>query len=96
MLYSKFKRKIENFKCAVCGTLVEGNGYTDHCPNCLWSKHIDINPGDRTNSCHGLMEPIGLEKKKGEFKIQYRCQKCGERKLNVVSKEDKLEKSSIL
>ena len=26
---------------------MKGNGYTNHCPKCLWSKHVDINPGDR-------------------------------------------------
>ena len=26
----------------------ERNGYTNHCSQCLWSKHVDINPGDRS------------------------------------------------
>jgi len=43
----KFQKRIENFTCEKCGLFVKGTGYTDHCPNCLWSKHMDINPGDR-------------------------------------------------
>ncbi|HYC79501.1 MAG TPA: RNHCP domain-containing protein, partial [Candidatus Binatia bacterium] len=54
-----FQRTPENFVCENCGTKVSGNGYTNHCPNCLYSKHVDNNPGDRLNKCHGLMEPIG-------------------------------------
>jgi rubrerythrin len=73
----KFQRKKEDFKCEVCGKEVIGNGYTDHCPKCLWGKHVDINPGDRAEKCGGLMEPVGLDQKKGQWVIQYKCQKCG-------------------
>ena len=57
----RFNRRIEDFTCEHCGTEVHGNGYTNHCPNCLWSKHVDINPGDRAADCGGLMEPIAVE-----------------------------------
>lgn len=36
-----FTRVIEDFICENCGTEVKGNGYTNHCPKCLWSKHVD-------------------------------------------------------
>lgn len=42
-----FTKTVEDFICAHCGTHVRGNGYTNHCPECLWSKHVDNNPGDR-------------------------------------------------
>jgi len=77
MQFKKFQRKIEDFVCANCGASVKGDGYTDHCPNCLWSRHVDVNPGDRLAVCRGLMEPIGVEIKGGEKIIYYRCQKCG-------------------
>lgn len=73
----KFKKKVENFTCDICGTVVEGSGYTDHCPVCLWSKHLDIYPGDRKSTCGGLMEPVGIEIKGDSKKILYRCKKCG-------------------
>jgi rubrerythrin len=77
MQEKKFQRHIEDFVCEKCGEKVKGNGYTDHCPQCLWSKHVDINPGDRKSECGGLMEPIGVEIKNSEYIIYYRCIKCG-------------------
>jgi hypothetical protein len=76
MLEKKFERRIENFKCKHCGTVVEGTGYTDHCPMCLWSKHVDINPGDRKAECNGMMEPIGVETKNNGYTIYYKCTDC--------------------
>jgi ribosomal protein L37AE/L43A len=73
-----FIRKIENFRCEKCGAEVKGDGYTDHCPKCLWGKHVDKDiPGDRASECRGMMEPIGAVYEKEKFKIQYRCEKCG-------------------
>ena len=43
----KFERNREDFTCNNCELFVQGDGYTDHCPSCLYSKHVDINPGDR-------------------------------------------------
>ncbi|MDD5341156.1 MAG: RNHCP domain-containing protein [Patescibacteria group bacterium] len=77
MQTKKFQRKIEDFVCENCGQKIEGSGYTDHCPNCLYSKHVDINPGDRLCPCQGLMEPMCVQLKHGEKIIFYRCQKCG-------------------
>lgn len=73
----KFQKKSEDFICQKCGMSVRGGGYTDHCPNCLWSKHLDIYPGDRKEKCGGLMKPIGIIIENGEFIIYYKCQKCG-------------------
>jgi hypothetical protein len=76
IMEKKFQRKIENFICEHCGAEIIGNGYTDHCPVCLWGKHVDINPGDRAAECGGAMEPLGIEERGGEYRIQYQCQKC--------------------
>ena len=72
-----FKRTIEDFVCEHCGGNVEGNGYTDHCPFCLWSKHVDIDPGDREAECGGMMEPWDIEPKSSEFRVINKCMKCG-------------------
>lgn len=88
----KFQKKIENFTCDVCGTEVKGTGYTDHCPLCLWSKHVDINPGDRRAECGGLMRPIGTTQRRGNWRILYRCQKCGFRRINDISEDDNFQK----
>lgn len=84
----KFIKLKENFKCEHCGFFVEGTGYTNHCPECLWSKHVDINPGDRAESCGGMMEPIEIEIKSGNFDIIHQCQKCGAVKKNKVAEDD--------
>ena len=88
-----FIKKVENFICEHCGIKVTGTGYTNHCPKCLWSKHVDKNiPGDRNDSCHGLMEPIGVEIKHGEYSLIHRCQKCGKIMKNKTNPEDNFEK----
>jgi primosomal protein N' len=87
----KFQRKIEDFTCEHCGFKVKGNGYTNHCPNCLWSKHVDINPGDRLQPCGGMMEPVFLILEKKGYKITQQCQKCGEEHNCKASPEDRVE-----
>ncbi len=87
----KFVRTIENFTCGHCGAEVVGNGYTNHCPKCLWGKHVDVFPGDRAEKCGGMMEPISLSKKKEKFSITHRCILCGEERSNVASPDDALE-----
>lgn len=84
----------ESFRCEQCGKIVEKSDYTarDHCPYCLYSKHLDINPGDRLNSCQGIMEPIGVEKFKDTFKIIYECQKCHKKHKNIALRDDNFDK----
>ena len=88
---STFQRTIENFTCDKCNFFVNGNGYTNHCPECLWSKHVDIFPGDRAGECLGMMEPIGVNIKNKEYIITHKCEKCGKLKLNKAVKEDNFE-----
>ena len=73
----KFQKRVENFICENCGAHVKGAGYTDHCPYCLWSKHVDINPGDRRCKCSGMMKPLSLEANSKGYVIHYKCHKCG-------------------
>lgn len=83
-----FTRKIEDFACERCGTRVTGNGYTNHCPHCLYSKHVDVDPGDRASPCGGLMRPVSLNVSgTGEW-IVHRCERCGFIRRQHVSKED--------
>lgn len=87
----KFKRHREDFQCEHCGALITGDGYTNHCEKCLWSKHVDIFPGDRAASCGGLMEPIAVEQKGSGYVLTHRCQKCGFEKKNKTREEDDFE-----
>lgn len=86
----KFTRTTEDFLCGKCGFHVEGTGYTNHCPECLWSKHVDINPGDRAADCLGLMEPMRVEKTKSEYSLLHRCSVCGYIKKNKLAKNDNM------
>lgn len=86
----QFNMLDENFICENCKKAVSPLGYTarDHCPYCLYSKHVDINPGDRANLCRGLLKPIGIEKFKDTFKILYKCTKCHQEHKNIIAKDD--------
>lgn len=91
---SKFIKKDESFICENCKTEVKPLGYTsrDHCPVCLCSKHVDINPGDREETCHGILIPIGIENnsKKG-IVIIYKCNKCGMIRKNIAARDDDMK-----
>ena len=87
-----FIKKQENFICEVCGTEVMGTGYTNHCPNCLFSLHVDEEiPGDRASSCKGLMEPIKAEILNGEYVLTHKCQICKKISRNKTSVDDNFE-----
>jgi hypothetical protein len=84
----QFQRTIEDFVCEHCGARVAGTGYTNHCPKCLWSKHVDVNPGDRAASCHGLMAPVGVDTKGGIYTILHQCVECRHEKRNKAADGD--------
>ncbi len=88
---SQFIKNKENFVCEKCGAKVEGNGYTNHCPECLWSKHVDVFPGDRAGDCGGMMEPVRIEKKGKEYNIIHKCRTCGIEKPNKAVPEDNFQ-----
>jgi hypothetical protein len=90
-LTKKFQRKIENFVCEHCGQQIEGDGYTNHCARCLWSKHVDIQPGDRLADCGGMMEPVAVSGSTNTYRILHRCQFCGLEKWNQAQAEDDFE-----
>ena len=90
----RFNMIDEEFICENCGKKVSPLEYSarDHCPFCLYSKHVDINPGDRENDCKGLMEPIGVEKYKDTYKIIYKCTKCKKTHKNIAARDDDYNK----
>lgn len=89
----QFTMRDENFICENCHQKVNPLNYTarDHCPICLYSKHVDIMPGDRANSCLGLLKPIGIEKFKDTYKILYKCEKCHQLHKNIMAKDDNMD-----
>jgi hypothetical protein len=88
MQTKNFQKNIEDFTCEKCGQEIAGDGYTNHCYHCLWSKHVDVNPGDRESDCCGLMRPVSLENNSDVFYIVHKCEKCGHAKRNKAQKGD--------
>lgn len=83
----------ETFTCKVCGRLVTpgeaGTDHRNHCPYCLSSQHLDIEPGDREADCGGVMEPIAVwVRKNGEWAIIHRCRICGALSSNRIAADD--------
>ena len=87
-MLKRFSKKKEDFVCENCGENVKGTGYTNHCTKCLWSKHVDINPGDRLEACGGMMKPIDLYKEGKDWVLSHKCERCGFKRRQKVVKED--------
>ena len=84
-----FTRRPEDFDCLHCGLRVRGDGYTNHCPRCLWSRHVDADsPGDRRSTCGGAMEPVGALYEGGRTVVVQRCQQCGHTWRNRTARND--------
>lgn len=84
----RFTKNDSGFACANCGKEVLPLKKTsrNHCPFCLCSLHLDVNPGDRANDCGGIMDAIGClpDPKKGYIVI-HKCRKCGEVRRNKAA-----------
>ncbi len=82
-----------SFRCINCGEQVtpddSGTRHRNHCPKCLWSVHLDHQPGDRASCCGAPMEPVAVwVRKGGEWAIIHRCRECGELSSNRVAADD--------
>ncbi len=73
----KFQKKVEDFTCEHCGAQNKGDGFTNHCSKCLTSKHVDIFPGDRKETCGGLMPVSSITKKGDRYVLRQKCLTCG-------------------
>lgn len=82
------------FKCGHCkqfiGAPIAGGRQRNHCPNCLYSKHVDGKmPGDRRATCHALMKPIGIHlRRNGEEILIHECLGCGKQDPNRIAADD--------
>ena len=88
------RHRITSFRCRHCGldvsTQAPGTAHRNHCPNCLWSRHLDDDaPGDRAAECGSVMEPIAIcVRGDGEWVIVHRCTGCDELHLNRTAGDD--------
>ena len=99
----------EMFTCRQCKAHVytlpiySGVQNRNHCPFCLWSRHVDhAEPGDRMSACKAIMQPIGLTVKRGrnkygegmfgELMLIHRCSECGKLSINRIAADDQTER----
>ncbi len=99
------KKGKKDFKCCHCGKLVSdskllGTKHRNHCPFCLWSKHVDLKEaGDRGSLCKNPMKPVGLTFKQegkdkygklrqGELMLLHQCSGCVKISLNRIAGDD--------
>lgn len=91
---TRFIARNDPFVCGHCGTdvtpIIYGGSYRNHCPICLWSKHVDADtPGDRANTCQGLMQPVGVfTKRTGEYVLIHKCTNCEFERYNRIAGDD--------
>ncbi|HEX2979738.1 MAG TPA: RNHCP domain-containing protein, partial [Anaerolineaceae bacterium] len=91
------------FRCVHCHTPVStdprlsGVNNRNHCPYCLWSRHLDLRvAGDRLSACKEPMRPVGLTIKRtlkkygnqGELMLVHLCSGCGKISLNRIAADD--------
>ena len=81
------------FACIRCKhsipSVAFGTQHRNHCPRCLWSRHLDDEPGDRRCPCRAPMEPVAIEvRRDGEWAIVHRCTGCGMLRTNRVAGDD--------
>jgi hypothetical protein len=87
------RRRLGAFRCRNCGldvsTVAPGTAHRNHCPSCLWSRHVDETPGDRAADCGSSMEPVAIcVRSDGEWALIHRCTGCRTMHLNRVAGDD--------
>ena len=90
---SKQQSSQVSFRCVNCKQMISslafGTEHRNHCPLCLWSKHVDVKSGDRNSICRGKMEPISVWVKSDiEWALVHRCTSCAVLKSNRIAGDD--------
>lgn len=88
-----FIMRNEDFVCENClKNITKQNSWSvrNHCPYCLYSKHLDeVFPWDRASKCEWLMKPTWIDYKKNKwYMIIHECLKCNKTILNKTSEDD--------
>lgn len=89
-----FTKNDNGFRCVNCGCVVPPLEVSsrDHCTQCLYGLHVDINPGDRAETCRGILVPIAITPDaRGQFVIHFVCKKCGAKINNKSARDDNFE-----
>lgn len=89
--------RADSFTCQHCRVTVphQGGGTKNrnHCPRCLWSRHVDQAIGDRASTCLASMQPVALTLKAdgGELMVVHHCCGCGKVSWNRLAADDNEE-----
>lgn len=68
--------------------VIADGSYRNHCPVCLWSRHVDNDPGDRASACRGLMLPGWTAWRPGKgLVIMHCCVRCGFIRANRIASD---------
>jgi hypothetical protein len=84
----------ETFRCRHCKLLVgavpSGGKHRNHCPSCLYSRHVDgATPGDRASACGSAMAPVAVyTRPNGEYVLVHRCLGCAFERDNRIAADD--------
>ena len=91
----KAKNRAQEFRCVSCKVLVPGTApgtkHRNHCPLCLWSRHVDQSVGFRLIAalCGKKMRPVMTRILPGcDIQILHRCEGCGHEKWNRIAADD--------
>lgn len=86
----RFIARNESFTCNACGADVpiHPQSYRNHCTACLASLHVDVSPGDRKETCGGIMDATSAFLRHGVWMIQHRCRTCGTERVNQSAPDD--------
>ena len=85
------------FKCKHCRRFVcpppGGGHHRNHCPFCLFSRHVDDKrPGDRMSTCGASMEPVGyFQRHNEEYVLVHRCLGCEFERFNRIAADDDID-----
>jgi len=95
----KAKKKKADFRCRHCKTIVPGvapgSAHRNHCPQCLWSRHVDDGVGNRLGAikCGHGMRPVAVRvRADGEVQILHQCvnDRCRKQSWNRLAADDVL------
>lgn len=90
----RYPQSEEMFKCRHCHRFVcplpSGGHHRNHCPFCLYSRHVDERKsGDRLSACGASMEPVGyFQRPNGEYVVVHHCMGCDEERFNRIAADD--------
>lgn len=92
----RYTQSEEVFKCRHCHRFVcppaYGSHHRNHCPFCLFSRHVDNHTGDRISACGASMQPIGqFQRPNGEYVLVHQCLDCAFERLNRIAADDNFD-----